>query len=119
MAKKIMDIAVKVGEYQDENNEWKGRYENVGSLMEGEDGEFVILKRTFNPAGVPNPDDRDSIILSLFEPRERDDNGNRARSNGNGGKGGNNRSRSGGGNGGNRSRGGRSSGRGKAEQEGD
>lgn len=125
MAKKIMDIAVKVGEYEDENGEWKGRYENVGSLMEGDDGEFLILKRTFNPAGVPNPDNRDSLIMSLFEPREREDkprnsgNGNRnsgGRSGGSGkGNGGGSRGRSGGSSGGGRARG-RSSG---GEQEGD
>lgn len=125
MAKKIMDIAVKVGEYEDEHGEWKGRYENVGSLMEGDDGEFLILKRTFNPAGVPNPDNRDSLIMSLFEPREREGNGNgngnkgsnkpRSGGNGNRGNGGGSRGRSGGSSGGGRARG-RSSG---GEQEGD
>lgn len=69
-AQKLMDITVKTGEYQDPQSGMpKGRYQNVGSLMAGDDGrQFIILERWFNPAGVPNPQDRSSVILSLFEP---------------------------------------------------
>ena len=66
MTHKIADLAVKTGEYQ-KDGEMKGRYENIGSLMQGDKGHFLILKRTFNPAGVPNPEDKDSIIVSCFE----------------------------------------------------
>lgn len=69
-AQKIMDITVKTGEYQDpQSGMTKGRYQNVGSLMAGDDGrQFIILERWFNPAGIPNPQNRPSVILSLFEP---------------------------------------------------
>tara|TARA_R100001039_G_C1851908_1_gene112611 strand:- start:4152 stop:4472 length:321 start_codon:yes stop_codon:yes gene_type:complete len=69
-AQKIMDITVKTGEYQDpQSGMTKGRYQNVGSLMLGDDGrQFIILERWFNPAGIPNPQNRPSVILSLFEP---------------------------------------------------
>ena len=66
MAHKIADLAVKTGEYQ-KDGETKGRYENVGSMMQGDNGQFMILKRTFNPAGVPNPECKDSVIVSCFE----------------------------------------------------
>ena len=69
--KKVYDIAVKVGTYEKEG-EPKGRYENVGVVMEGDNGKFILLKRTFNPAGVPNEDNRDKVILSLFEPKEKE-----------------------------------------------
>lgn len=70
-AKKIRDLAVKTGEYTDAQGNTKGRYQNVGSLMKTDDGgEFVILNRWFNPAGVPNPDNRDSVLVSCFKPRE-------------------------------------------------
>ena len=70
-AKKIRDLAVKTGEYTDAQGNTKGRYQNVGSLMKTDDGgEFVILNRWFNPAGVPNPDSRDSVLVSCFKPRE-------------------------------------------------
>ena len=66
--KKIYDLAVKTGTYQ-KNGETKGRYTNVGSVMEGDNGQFIILDRTFNPAGVPNPDNKSSVIVSMFAPK--------------------------------------------------
>lgn len=68
---KKYDLAVKTGSYTDAQGQTKGRYENIGAVMQGNDGFFIILKRTFNPAGVPNPDDRDSVMVSMFEPREQ------------------------------------------------
>jgi len=70
MSQKLYDLVVKTGEYQS-NGETKGRYENVGSMMQGDNGQFLILKRTFNPAGVANPDNKDSIIISCFEPKDQ------------------------------------------------
>lgn len=69
MAQKLYDLVVKVGEYQNQQGETKARYENIGSVMQGDNGQFAIMKRTFNPAGVPNPDGKDSIIVSMFEPQ--------------------------------------------------
>ena len=71
MAHKLYDLTVKTGEYTNAQGETKGRYENVGSVMQGDNGQFVILKRTFNPAGVPNPDGKDSVLLSCFEPQQQ------------------------------------------------
>lgn len=72
MAQKIRDLAVKTGEYQDrQTGKTKGRYENVGAIMQGDNGSFIMLKRTFSPAGVINPDNRDSVLISIFEPRDQ------------------------------------------------
>ncbi|WVR18292.1 hypothetical protein y223_00012 [Bordetella phage PY223] len=68
---KIYDLAVKVGEYTDREGNTKGRYQNVGAVMQKDDGgKFIMLERWFNPAGVPNPDNRSSLLLSMFEPRD-------------------------------------------------
>lgn len=81
MAQKLYDLAVKTGEYRNRDGETKGRYVNVGSVMANDDGgKFIILHRHFNPAGVPNPDNKDSVILSMFEPRDQDDAPARSRS---------------------------------------
>lgn len=74
MAQKLYDAVVKVGSYTNSQGEQKNRYENVGSVMQGDSGQFLILKRTFNPAGVPNPDNKDSIIVSMFEPQNQQSN---------------------------------------------
>lgn len=80
---KIKDLAVKVGSYTDrESGQEKGRYENVGAVMESDDGNmFIMLKRTFNPAGVPGNADRESILISAFDPQQRNGNGGGQREN--------------------------------------
>ena len=67
---KLYDAVVKTGEYQNGQGETKSRYENIGTVMQGDGGQFLILKRTFNTAGVPNPDNKDSVIVSFFEPQQ-------------------------------------------------
>jgi len=71
MAKKLKDIVVKTGTYTDSNGLNKNRYKTVGVLLEGEYGPYIMLDRTFNPAGVPSNDSNDRIILSLFAPRDQ------------------------------------------------
>ena len=68
---KVYDLAVKVGSYQKDGQD-KGKYENVGVVMQSDKGMFIILKRTFNPAGVPNPENKESVIISMFEPKAKE-----------------------------------------------
>lgn len=69
MAKKY-DLVVKVGEYTDQSGATKGRFKNVGVVMQGKDGPYILLDRTFNPAGVSGNEGRESIIVSMYEPRD-------------------------------------------------
>jgi len=66
---KTHDLAVKTGTYQKDGQE-KGRYINIGSVMKNENGAFLILNRTFNPAGVPNPENREGVMVSLFPVKD-------------------------------------------------
>jgi len=75
MSEKLYDVTVKTGSYQ-KDGETKNRYLQVGSILKGEHGPYMIMERTFNPAGLPNPDDRSSLILSLFKPRGSDGDSN-------------------------------------------
>lgn len=69
MAKKY-DLVVKVGEYTDGQGQTKGRFKNVGVVMEGQNGPYILLERTFNPAGVGGNEGRESIIISMYEPKQ-------------------------------------------------
>lgn len=65
--KKLYDLVVKTGTYEN-NGETKNRYQNMGAVMEKEDGgRFIFIDRTFNPAGLPNPENRNNIIVSMFK----------------------------------------------------
>jgi hypothetical protein len=71
--RKVKDIAVKVGEYTDNQGKTKGRYKNVGGIMENDDGgSFILLDRIFNPAGVPDLTGRggDAVLISIFDIRD-------------------------------------------------
>lgn len=66
MTKRKYDIVVKAGE-----NNGKAIWKNVGVMMEGDRGPFLLIDRTFNPAGVPQKNSNDSSVLcSLFEPKD-------------------------------------------------
>ena len=57
----------------DGTGETKGRFENVGAVLRGDDGnDFLMLNRTFNPAGIPNPRGNDGVLIGMFDPRPKD-----------------------------------------------
>lgn len=71
MARKLFDAAVPCGEYTDRNGITKAKWETVGSVIETDNGKRgLLLKRTFNPAGLPVDDKSPyTAFISLFEPK--------------------------------------------------
>lgn len=68
--KKTHDLLVVVGTYKDREGNPKNRYQTIGSLFQGDKGPFILLDRSFNPAGVPyNAERGNQIMVSAFEPR--------------------------------------------------
>jgi hypothetical protein len=66
------DLKVKVESYY-HNNEKKNRYVKIGSMMENEYGSFILLDKTFNPAGVQ--EEGASILVSVLKvDNEKNDN---------------------------------------------
>lgn len=75
--KVLKELAVAVASYEDRNSgQTKNRYKNIGVLMEtennGQVNRFLMLDRSFNPAGVPFKPGSDKILISMFDPRPRD-----------------------------------------------
>ena len=70
---KKYDLVISTGKYMSGGKE-KNRWKTIGSIMEKDDGgEFILLDRTFNPAGVPNPENRDSVLVSKFEVKDKNE----------------------------------------------
>lgn len=78
MARVVKELAVVVATYEDrQSGQQKNRYENIGVMMESTDQQgrvntFLMLNRSFNPAGVPFKPGSDKILISMFDPRPRD-----------------------------------------------
>lgn len=73
-SKKLYDLAVVTGSYTSQG-ETKNRYANVGAVMQSDDGnKFIMLNRHFNPAGVPFREGAESILVSMFKPKDADGN---------------------------------------------
>ena len=71
MTHKTHDLAVKTGTYTDREGNEKGRWMNVGALMEDDKGQpFLMLNACFNPAGIQREEGRESILISCFEPQQ-------------------------------------------------
>jgi hypothetical protein len=71
MAKKKFDAVVTVGEYVNNNGEKKKRYLNIGTVMESENGPFLLLDAhilSMQVFALCNKERRDSVLVSLFDP---------------------------------------------------
>jgi len=76
---KVKDLVVKLREYTDAQGNKKAMWHNIGSVMRGDDGnEFLMLDRHFNPAGLPNPDNRSNVLVSMFDANRDKDSGRAA-----------------------------------------
>lgn len=70
MSKVKYDLVVVVGEYTNQQGEIKKRYKNIGVVMENDKGLYILQDRTFNGAGMTNPDNRPSFVVSMKEPKD-------------------------------------------------
>ena len=66
----MKDLAVKTREYTDKEGNRKANWVNIGVVMQNDDGgEFIILDRWVNLAGIPdfkNPNST-SVMVSVFD----------------------------------------------------
>lgn len=66
--KRVKDLVVKTGEFTGDDGSKKSRYSNIGHvLQDDEGGQFLTIRRDWNPAGVPCDPTRDSITVSMYD----------------------------------------------------
>ena len=67
----LKDLAVVVDVYQDNQGNEKKRWKTVGKLLRNQNGDFIVMDRTFNPAGAHGSGD---VFVSLFDPKPKQNN---------------------------------------------
>lgn len=75
MARLKYNAAVKIGEYE-AHGQKKNRYQRIGRIMQGDTGPFLLLDTLFiSPQlfALANKDLKDSIIVSLFEEKTKEE----------------------------------------------
>lgn len=77
MATKLYDCMVATSTYKDRNGNDKRHWENIGSIWQDKDNNgnsycYMMMKRTFNPAGIEAREGSDSIRISLFKPKQNE-----------------------------------------------
>jgi hypothetical protein len=69
MATRKYDLAVKTGSYTDRDGKQKNRYQNIGVIMQGDDGgHYALLDPLINLAAVPREAGKDRVMVSMFQP---------------------------------------------------
>ncbi len=66
---KLYDLAVVTRKYS-VNGEDKSSWLNIGSLFQGDNNPFLMLKAHFNPAGIARKNNSESILVSMFTPKD-------------------------------------------------
>lgn len=68
---KIKDLSVKVRSYKNASGEEKHVYKTIGAIFENKDGgKFMMLDRSFNPAGVPFKEGSDMIMVGMYDVKD-------------------------------------------------
>jgi len=79
---KVYDLVIKTSEYTDNQNQVKGKYTKLGVVMSGQDGgQFMLLEPCVDIAGclmlqnimasAKGQQERDSVMVSMFEPQQQ------------------------------------------------
>ena len=70
MSTKLYDLAVVTRRYKDRDGKEKALYENVGAILRADGEPYMMLKAHFLPAAIQRKDGSESIVVSLFAPKD-------------------------------------------------
>ena len=71
---KLYDLCVATRTYK-ANGQDKTNWENIGALFQNDEGKkFIMLKAHFNPAAIQRKEGSESILISMFKPKSKQDN---------------------------------------------
>ena len=70
MAQKLYDLAVVTRKYPDKSGQEKNSWENIGVVVQGDKDPYIMLKAHFLPSAIQRKTGSESILVSLFPPKD-------------------------------------------------
>lgn len=76
---KTYNLSVATGKYMKDGVE-KTKWKNIGGIFESNGSRFILLDRTFNPAGVPDLDKEgkyrasETVLINIFNNDDGENN---------------------------------------------
>jgi hypothetical protein len=70
VAKKLYDICIVRQTYQKDGKDKKS-WLNIGSVMQSDNGPFILLDVAVNYAAFPRQEGKNMLMASLFKPQEK------------------------------------------------
>ena len=71
MARKLKNLSVKTREYKDRDGNPKANWQNIGVIMENDQGkQFILLEKWINYAGLPDfsgKENSSSLMINIFD----------------------------------------------------
>ena len=71
MARKIKTLSVKTRGYKDKDGNPKANYQNVGAIMENDNGgQYMLIDKYINFAGLPDfsgKENNTSVLVNIFD----------------------------------------------------
>jgi len=68
----LKNLCVKNGSYTDRDGNTKNRWLTIGQLHSGNNGEYITIDSHINLAAFPRKEGDTRLMVSLFEPREKE-----------------------------------------------
>ena len=75
MAQKLYDLTVIASSYTNMAGQKKNHYVNVGSVWQDDrGGQYISIQAHVNFSAFPRKDGSESVIVSMFEPKDKQQN---------------------------------------------
>ena len=83
--KKIADLCVPKSHYQGADGKPKTAYENIGVVMQNDNGgQYILLKKYISLSGFPSSAESENVLVSVFKTDGRQEGMQQSQSAGNG-----------------------------------
>jgi hypothetical protein len=68
----LKELTVATGKYTDSSGGEKTRWQTIGHLHDGKNGQYITLNPMMNLAAIPKKEGDDRVYVNMFDPKPKD-----------------------------------------------